>query len=427
MNDLRDVLGHKPTCEVGDDWAVVRLPSGADVITFTFEEISVRSQKFDAILTVEVPTQRPFRQHISAASGSNTNSFRLSLEHYFGKAEYEWGRLMLTACQMAQTAYIEASQLFDPEDVEISDAWAWHMEKMLIKNRLNLIFGQGESAKSYLVEDMVLAMSCGKEWLSRATYQSNWVWLDYENPKPDAFAFRRNRLVLGGADSAQRSVHWMSGRGIPIVDLRQTLKRELSRVNAEGVVVDSLAFACGGDASKQETATAVSNVLNSLGVTVIAIAHVDKQDNDLYPFGSIFWHNGAHGLIWNVKRVSEEGADSISVGFYNRKASDGGRQKSFAVRMQFHGETGPVNIDPTDLATTPGLERTASIGSRVWALLLNRRAEIAEIASEIDAKDDSVRKACERMLGEGILVRTFADGKVFWARKSVYGDGDVAG
>ena len=425
MNDLRDVLGHKPTCEVGDDWAVVRLPSQADMITFTFEEINLRAQKFEAILTVEVPTQRPFRQHISAASGSNTNAYRLSLEHYFGKADYEWGRLMLTACQMAQAAYLDATQLFDPDDVQLGEAWAWHVERMLIKDRLNIVFGQGESAKSYLVEDMVLAMSCGQAWQGRATYQSNWVWLDYENPKPDAFAFRRNRLVLGGADTPEKSVHWMSGRGIPIVDLRQTLKRELSRVNAEGVVVDSLAFACGGDASKQETATAVCNVLNSLGVTVVGIAHVDKADNDLYPFGSIFWHNGAHGLIWNVKRVSEEGADSIGVGFYNRKASDGGRQRSFAVRMQFQGETGPVNIEPAELASTPGLETTAPIKARVWTLLNNRQLSAMQIAEQLSAKEDTVRKALDALHKDNVVVRIGEGGVVQWARKSVYGDEDV--
>ena len=431
VDSLRAAIGALPTCEVGADSVIVRLPSGPDMVTFTFEEISIRAQKFDAVLSVDsgmgvYSDDPPYRQHLTCSSGSNVNAFRLMLEHYFGH-EIEWKRMLPKACQMAQANYIAASTLVRPEDVAIEKAWWWHVAGLFIGNRLNIVFGQGESAKSYLVQSIV--ESCAgttndngaTPWEGRQTAGSNWIWLDYENPTAEAFAFRRKRLGLAPLDGA---IHWMPGRGVPIADLKPTLLREIRNVDAQGLIVDSLTFGCGGDPREPAVAQTACNTLNNLGVTVVAIAHVTKDENaDQYPFGSILWHLGPHGLTWNLKRVSEEGSDEVVVGWYNRKASDGGRQKSFGTRMLFTGEDGPVTIQSCKLADT-ALAPTASIGDRIWKMLESGRLGEDQIAEMLKAKPDSVRRTAERMQSGGLLVPSWDGGKRFWGRKSRWeGDG----
>ena len=422
MGELEDALGLKPGAVVRGDSVTVQLPSASVMVSFVFEEISIRSQKFEAVLTVDaelpgIEKEPPYRQHISASSGSNVNAYRLMLEHYFGN-EIEWKRLLPKACQMAQAHYIAASTLVKPEDVSVDTAWWWHVERMFIGNRLNIIFGQGESAKSYLLQSIVESATTQKAWDDRATAGSNWIWLDYENPTAEAFAFRRKRLAAGGLDAMDGAIHWMPGRGIPISDLKPTLMREIKNVNAQGVVVDSLTFGCGGDPREPAIAQTTCNTLNNLGVTVVAIAHVTKDENaDQYPFGSILWHLGPHGLTWNLKRVSEEDSDEVVVGWYNRKASDGGRQKSFGVKMTFTGEDGSVTIAGCKLVDT-ALAPTATIGDRMWKMLESGRLAEKQIAQTLNANQDSVRKAAERMQGKGLLVPQFEGGERFWARST---------
>ncbi len=419
--DLAEVMAGDDGVEVEGDSVTVTL-SG---VRFMFAEVTLGARKFEAELLVTTPTHPdPFDSHISASSPSQIDSVRRNLEHFYG-TEIDWKRLILKACMKAKDAFVNAPRLVNVDEVVLDEGGLrYALDRLIIADQLNIIYGLSEAAKSLCVQSMIMASTSGSPWLNRDSLPMRWVWLDYENPTVTPFARRRQRLLFGGQDCAPDSIHWVAGRGIPIPEMTKVLRKELLRVGAQGLVVDSLGFGCGGDAIKQEIATATTNAIQNLGVTVIGIGQTNKDENENYPFGSVFWHYAPHGMNWFLKRHSEEGSNELVIGWYNRKASDGGRQKQFGVRLQFDGQDGPITIEPVELTKT-ALSHTATLRERIWAALdFGKRLSASELAKELDAKEDSVRKQADRMLSDRSLTPSFKDGVKSYARMSKYADED---
>lgn len=96
----------------------------------------------------------------------------------------------------------------------------------------------------------------------------------------------------------------------PIWEIAGWLRGQIERHQINYVVVDSVAYACvGQDVEASATAIRYSMAVGVMGVPVLSIAHVTKQDGDpKHPFGSVFWSNGARVTI----AVSVQGDDPDS-------------------------------------------------------------------------------------------------------------------
>lgn len=158
----------------------------------------------------------------------------------------------------------------------------------------------------------------GTGGVGKGTLASSWVVgllmegrrvliVDYEN-HPDEWARRINGI---GADAslmdqvlhvAPLTAAWGGKRGalwVQAADLRQ-----LSiAFGADVMLVDSLVPACGGtDALKPEAAALYAGGLEYIGLPTLSLAHVTKEHDLRYPFGSVFWHNLAR-TTWSLKQV----------------------------------------------------------------------------------------------------------------------------
>ena len=421
-----------PTEEVNGDSVTVRL----DCCTFVFRDIMCRTRQFEARLEVSRPVPdeplaaamwqpgEPFDFHISAHSLSNLTTYRRAIENYYGK-DLEWERLIIRACKRAEAAYRSASNLENPDDYTVTTGPEHMIDDVLRKNQVNVVFGMGESAKSLVVQDMVQHMTAGAWWAGRHTINSRWLWLDYENPTKEDFSFRRMRLVLGmEAEVQTETVMWLWGRGIALPDYLATVEREMQGMGADGLVIDSAVFACGGDAIKQEVATHFFNSLNRLRTTTILIAHTDKAENDRMPFGSVFWHNGIHGLSWYVKKVAHAGSDELTVGFYNRKVSGGRKPHDFAVRVRFDGTVGPIRLEPAELSDEQELANKGNAWVRIWSAL-DGEMTYKQLAEATNLTEQGVKTALRRSTS-GLVQTRYADGKAWVSKKSRHSDEDFS-
>jgi hypothetical protein len=107
----------------------------------------------------------------------------------------------------------------------------------------------------------------------------------------------------------------------PIWDITPLVRELINERDVDYVIVDSALYACAGaDAYKPEAATQYSLAIAQFQRPVLTLAHKTKSKDDegKYPFGSVFWHNGARLTI----SIDAEGYDDPRV-IRTRKANHG--------------------------------------------------------------------------------------------------------
>ena len=125
----------------------------------------------------------------------------------------------------------------------------------------------------------------------------------------------------------------------------------------------------------------------------MVIAHVTNSDSKR-PFGSVFWGN----LPRRLYRVSSsENKEGISVGIRNTKSNWGRRIKPINLRFIF--EKDRIVVEPGSAQDLPDTDVDRDLVDRINDLLEESGTMSAtDIAEELDAKRDSVRKTLNRNL-----------------------------
>jgi hypothetical protein len=175
-----------------------------------------------------------------------------------------------------------------------------------------------------------------------------------------------------------------------------------------------VALACDGPPEAAEVAVRYFAALRQLGLGSVSIAHTTKAtDGEGKPFGSAFFHNGAR-LTWLFKKQQDIGG-RLTVGLFNKKANTGplAPPVGFAIDWRQDG----IAITRTDVRDVPNLADHVSLKYRLLQELAAGARTIADLAEDVDAKPDSVRKALERGAKDGAFVRFVGpDGIDRWGR-----------
>ena len=261
--------------------------------------------------------------------------------------------------------------------------------------RSTIVFGTGGSGKSY----WTLWVAC-----QVAAAGHKVLWCDYEEGPDewasrvggvqDGFAAQGNHLAIDGNNLLYRRM---------VTPLAQDT--ELERyVIANGVsllVVDSAAPA-SGKAQDDQAVAEVFTYLARLGCSSSIIAHVTKQDNSPYPFGSVFWHNLARNIfrVDSEKRVDGQG---LSISLTDTKHN---RVETASYDLTFNGDY--------ELAVTPGSATDSAIarvgvGKRILDLLQHGSMSRDMIKANLtdrdpDLHDSAIRQAFSRLSRERKLV-----------------------
>lgn len=118
-----------------------------------------------------------------------------------------------------------------------------------------------------------------------------------------------------------KRIHVFQPDGV-IWDVIGDIDRAITETGADIVMVDSVTFAVAGSGSKvedSETATRYYSACQTLSVPFVSIAHVTKADADpAYPFGSVFWHNGARVTVGVVARGKDDEPRKVEVKKFNQ-------------------------------------------------------------------------------------------------------------
>ena len=201
----------------------------------------------------------------------------------------------------------------------------------------------------------------------------------------------------------------------PLVDEVDRLGRESRKLGLEYLVFDSAGFATAGPPEAAEETLAYFRAVRQIGVGSHHLAHVNRSENaDKKPFGSNYWHNSAR-MTWFAKAVPNTMDSSrVSVGLFHRKSNV---TKQFTPRgFDFTFTENATIVSPIQVADVGELAGELKLWQRIEHLLKTRGGtpiSIQEIADELDAKPDSVKKAVGRPTGQKSIFTEVmgADGK----------------
>lgn len=366
-----------------------------------YAELDVQSIRPDARGTLLSPS----RFNLMAA----TERKRLADLLQNRAADVPWADALEAAIGRVITEWRMPEPLVDLWDVADPGENTYLIHPLLVENDTNLWYADEQSLKSYLA--MVCAASITTQQvvpaLGQPTRHGPVLYYDWETY--DGKQRRRlTRVANGFGAGAVRNIQYRRMTR-PLVDCIGLVRAEASRLGAVLVVFDSLAWLCNGDINKPEIALPAMNAIGSIqGTTRLVLAHHGKSarsDGEAPTvFGSAFFEAGSRNR-WLIRKAQDEGADTIRIGLYHRKASDDQRHTPRALAFTFDRFRDSVTVDACGLEDDPTLLKDAGPGDRIVAMLRDTefyKATVKEIVKETKIPEGTVKMHLLKMDGERV-------------------------
>ena len=182
----------------------------------------------------------------------------------------------------------------------------------------------------------------------------------------------------------------------PLVHEVERLRRIVKHERIEWGWFDSAAYLTDGKPEDAVAAMMAFRAFRQLGIRGgNIIAHSRREDGEMQPFGSVFWHNSFRATF-NVKRASTSADGSIvQLGIFPRKFNLGPHPPAVGVRVTFDGPR--VYFERTEIASIEELADSVPLWQRMKAVLKAGPQTLATIASElrhdnVESLDRIVRK-----------------------------------
>jgi hypothetical protein len=302
-----------------------------------------------------------------------------------GEAKWDWlGALEILSVRVARAEAEGSSEIRPLADYDLpTDDPAWTIVGLpILKAHPTILFGDGASGKSMLA--LFIAGTIARDVPV--------LFCDFEF-EAEAHRDRLQRLFGTGMP---RDLHYVRCAQ-PLVNEVGRLQRWILEHDCRFCIVDSVAFSVDGPPESAEVASGFFRSLRSLNVGSLSIAHTTKGENsEQKPFGSTFFSNGARS-VWHVKRNDDEGSGSstVELALSHRKSNTGQRLSTRGIKLGFTGSM--TTVAEFDLAGSADLATTLPIWQRVRSLVSARPMSLADLASELDAKPQSIARIVRRM------------------------------
>ena len=199
-------------------------------------------------------------------------------------------------------------------------------------------------------------------------------------------------MVGAGLDSQGDFTHHIKCLG-PLEDNVEHLRQKISALGITFVVIDSAAYACGGEPDKVQFAMQFFAAYQRLGVPALIIAHQTKDSKAQMPFGSVAWHNSARAT-WEVKHQQTAGDGAITIGLFHRKANNSEKYKPLAFRIAFGLDQ--IIIGKANLLKSTELSKELSISEQIAGVLQDGPATVAYLAETLEKTESTIRGTLNR-------------------------------
>lgn len=319
-----------------------------------------------------------------------------------GLSEEQWRGIVVHACAAVARDYRKPTPTVSLASVPDDGPVKYLIPQLVPLSETTLMYGDGESAKSLLAIRIAFSVATGQDvpWGHEVTI-GNVLYCDWETNQ-STVAARLRRIAKGMQTAVPENIFYKQCfRSLD--DELGDIREQIARKHIALVIIDSIGFAASGALVEDQTARTVMNSLRQMTpATRLVIAHVSKSDaistSTRRPFGSAFFWNGMRSGI-EITRSEEAVADNvIDIGIYHRKSNDGRHARPMGASVIF-GDDNSIIFEDTELNDVPDLAARAPLAQRIRALLKRGAMSTTDIADELDAKQDTVKRTLGRMEG----------------------------
>ena len=236
-----------------------------------------------------------------------------SLEKWQGAGDKDWFNILIA--WRVKCFELERNSL-EVVEIEISPGIEHKPLEYLVKPLLpkglpTIMFGDKNAGKSTLAKVIALLVRTGQSKLGFEVGEEpiNVLYHDYETNK-DVFQLECDRI--GNGMNLYTTIHYSEG-ALPVATVIEKLKGEIAEKKIDLLIIDSLAYACGGNLNESEGALRFWGALGELNCTKLILAHPSKEQQDGKQksiYGSVFFATQARS-IWRMENKQEEDADEM--------------------------------------------------------------------------------------------------------------------
>jgi hypothetical protein len=315
-----------------------------------------------------------------------------------------WEQMIETVCENVTEKVREGRPAVLLADVPITESLDWRLYPLLYEKAPTVLFGLGGSLKSYLSAWIAVRVALGID-----CEPGNVLVLDWESEEEDWK--RRVLMVSEGLDCGEPPNITYRYCASPLPVEIEEVRNLAHGIDAGLVIVDSAAYACGGEPEKAEPTMEYFRALRELECTSLTIAHQNSDKDTKKPYGNVYWTNSPRSTI-QVIRSDDDSETVAEIGLYQRKRNYSkwkplGYRATFQTASPYHWtQFDRVTFQEISVTEMPDQAANLPISQRVIAALRqNARMTFADFIEEMpDVNEGSLRTIVHRMRQRGTLV-----------------------
>ena len=215
------------------------------------------------------------------------------------------------------------------------------LDPFVVEGGGTLLFGAPGTGKSWLLMLMAVAIDAGLAWPWR-TKETRVLFTNIER-SAESVARRLGMVNRALNLPANRPLLMLNARGKSLKDVEAAAERTIASHGVRVHMLDSISRAGVGDLTSDKSANQVTDILNSLCATWLALAHSPRPQskefggNAAHVFGSVHFDAGADVV---VKLLSQQAGLTLGVSLAVDKVNDGMRGFKQTFALSFDKDTG---------------------------------------------------------------------------------------
>ena len=308
-----------------------------------------------------------------------------------------WVAILEQASMKVLEQWRKGSPIIEMSEHKKADRLAMRVMPILQERQATLIFGEGDSLKSFFAAYLAVLVRSGLTHAGLTPEPGNVLYLDYETDE-DTTLQRFEMISTGLGIDVPGGLYYRYMHQPLAADAHQ-VSRLVMEYAIEFLVVDSAAPAVVEPESAVAT-TEYFKTLRSLRVTSLTIAHVTKATKDEYPFGSSFFRNLPRS---NFRVRASRELEHVVIGLKHTKSNNGRRIPDMGFQFEFDGDNRVV-IEPAQVRDVPELAQGLPLRERINGLLLRGPRSVEHLAEELEQTEGNVRTTLNR--NKASFVRT---------------------
>ena len=190
---------------------------------------------------------------------------------------------------------------------------------------------------------------------------------------------------------------------LPLADDIEQIRERMAEIKAEAIIIDSLGPAVGGDLKLPGEALRFTSALRQLRCAALIIGQTskEKEKKQASVFGSTFFEYYSRNIL-ELRKVQEEGEDTLDIALYHRYCNLGRRQPAMGFKMHFTDQS--IDIQRKEI-TAPELVERMSTQYRIMNLLKSGAMSTKEIMEGLDIPRGNAGMCIKRLKDKGKILK----------------------